>query len=229
MPILARIAAVAANLGVVAGLVACGSHPDQRASAPTNTIPNSYPPASQSVPKPTGSGDPLYDKYAAAMTAAGIAFIPGITGNAWASYPSDTSLCKKLRSGDDDAYELKWFWMTEPKGDAARRVPAMIPILCPDQQGKLDEALGPNPKMTKFSGSNNFVGNGQNCESCGVKIQPGTYSTGQVKNCYWARLDSQGNIIANNMVSLSQSVVVTIEATDAAFESNNCGEWTRVD
>ncbi len=154
-------------------------------------------------------------------------FDPGL--GASASYAYDKSICSSLRDGGYDAYELKWYWMAQRNGDAARRIPAMIPILCPDQQSVLAEALGPNPKMTHFSGKKSFVGIGLNCEGCGTKIQPGTYRTGKVENCYWARLDDQGNIIDNNLVPLSQSVVVTIEPTDAAFESDHCGEWTRVD
>ena len=162
------------------------------------------------------------------MEAQGIQFAPGL--DSLSGYSYDKQICTWLRNGDKDAYELKWYWLASKQGgDSARRIPAMVPILCPDQQPVLDEALGPNPKMLSFSGKKNFVGSGLNCAGCGTKIQPGTYKTGQVEDCYWARLDDQGNILENNMVPLSQSVVVTIAETDSAFESNKCGVWTRVD
>lgn len=181
-----------------------------------------------SSPTPTGSGDPVYDKYAAAMQSQGIQFLPGLGPSS--GYTYDKQICKWLRDGSKDAYELKWYWLAEATqgGDSARRIPVGIPMLCPDQQSVLDEALGPDPKMLHFrTGGKDFVGIGY--PGGHPKIQPGTYKTGQVEDCYWARLDDQGNIIDNNFVSISESVVVTIAPTDSAFESNHCSMWTRVD
>jgi len=59
-------------------------------------------------------------------------------------------------------------------------------------------------------------------------IKPGTYKTANTSGqCYWARLkDTEGtidSILAND--NLSGPGVVTIKATDFAFESSRCGEW----
>ncbi|WP_204815144.1 hypothetical protein [Mycobacterium riyadhense] len=209
-------------------LSGCGGGPKAAVTSTVTVSATAAPSMKTSAATPTGSSDPIYDKYAATMRNAGIDFVPGLGSGA--SYDYDTTICTDLRSGYLDAYELKYFWFADRRaGDASRRIPAMVPILCPEQQSVVDEALGPDPKMMHFSGKKNFVGTGLNCPGCGTKIQPGTYKTGRVENCYWARLDGQGNIIDNNMVSLSESVVVTIAQSDAAFESDNCGTWTRVD
>ena len=67
----------------------------------------------------------------------------------------------------------------------------------------------------------------------GADIQPGTYraqATGS--GCYWSRLSGLGgdldDIIANEIVQ-EGSAIVTIEATDRAFNSNGCGQWQRVE
>lgn len=62
----------------------------------------------------------------------------------------------------------------------------------------------------------------------GPRIEPGTYYTLNVTNCYWERLDSAGNIIANNFVSDAPRVEVTIYASDYAFHASGCGEWKPV-
>lgn len=64
----------------------------------------------------------------------------------------------------------------------------------------------------------------------GEDIQPGTYQTdgGGEFGCYWARLaDTSGEfegIIANG--NPQGPTTVTISASDAAFETNGCSDWT---
>lgn len=61
----------------------------------------------------------------------------------------------------------------------------------------------------------------------GMDVRPGTYRAAQAgARCYWARLASFGNsdIIANGVGPGQQ--VVTITATDKAFETSSCGVWT---
>ena len=64
----------------------------------------------------------------------------------------------------------------------------------------------------------------------GEDIQPGTYQTdgGGEFGCYWARLsDTSGEfegIIANG--NPQGPTTVTISASDAAFETSGCSEWT---
>lgn len=101
----------------------------------------------------------------------------------------------------------------------------MVPILCPDQQPLLTEALSGNAVMTRFIDGKYIVSHGNSAQR---SLMPGTYSTGPASDCYWERADSQGNIIDNNMVSISQSITVTIEDSDGAFTSKGCGPWTLV-
>lgn len=61
----------------------------------------------------------------------------------------------------------------------------------------------------------------------GADIQPGTYRNEGTSACYWARLSGTGgtvdDIIANDNPR-GQSYV-TIDPTDTAFQSQNCGSW----
>jgi hypothetical protein len=63
----------------------------------------------------------------------------------------------------------------------------------------------------------------------GTDIQPGTYRNSGGGDCYWARLRNLsgglGSIIANG---LGANQIVTISASDAAFESTRCGSWSRI-
>lgn len=61
----------------------------------------------------------------------------------------------------------------------------------------------------------------------GTDIKPGTYRATGHGGCYWARLSnlSGSGIIANG---LGANQIVTISASDKAFETQDCGDWTRV-
>ena len=65
----------------------------------------------------------------------------------------------------------------------------------------------------------------------GDELSPGTYSAPGGDLCYWARLSGfdgdLDSILTNNLAPGKQ--LVTIEATDAGFNTNGCGEWTRVE
>jgi hypothetical protein len=66
----------------------------------------------------------------------------------------------------------------------------------------------------------------------GTDIQPGEYRSRTADDlCYWARLKSTdgglGSIIANNLSNGGQQIV-TIKRTDKAFETRDCGTWSRV-
>lgn len=67
----------------------------------------------------------------------------------------------------------------------------------------------------------------------GRDVKAGTYRAtvpGDSFGCYWARLKgtsgATGDIITNGLAKAAAHVVVTIAATDKAFESNGCGPWT---
>lgn len=61
----------------------------------------------------------------------------------------------------------------------------------------------------------------------GEDIQPGTYRS-EGSTCYWARLSGTSgefnDIIANDNVE--GTAYVSIAASDVAFETSRCGEWT---
>jgi len=64
----------------------------------------------------------------------------------------------------------------------------------------------------------------------GTDIQPGTYRTRKGSaSCYYARLGGFGGgldeILAND--NTNDPAVITIEPTDAGFESKRCGTWTQ--
>jgi ABC-type Fe3+-hydroxamate transport system substrate-binding protein len=65
----------------------------------------------------------------------------------------------------------------------------------------------------------------------GPDVKPGVYRSAAPDsgNCYWARLrstDTVTGIIANN--NSSGPSVVTIRATDKAFDTAGCNEWQKI-
>ncbi|MFG3710847.1 hypothetical protein [Micromonospora sp. NPDC047730] len=68
----------------------------------------------------------------------------------------------------------------------------------------------------------------------GKEVKPGTYQTtahlidGKVTDCYWERTGSNGRIIANDFITATTKVRVTIRSSDEMFTSRNCGNWIRV-
>src|SRR5215210_8573078 len=65
----------------------------------------------------------------------------------------------------------------------------------------------------------------------GTDIEPGTYRSSGSSGCYFARLRNftgdTNSIIANGVTDAS--TVVTIKSTDAGFESQDCGTWTKLE
>lgn len=72
---------------------------------------------------------------------------------------------------------------------------------------------------------------GEGAYIVGKDIEPGTYKNSGSSGCYYARLSGftgdMNNIIANG--NTEASTVVTIEQTDAGFESQGCGTWTKIE
>ena len=62
-------------------------------------------------------------------------------------------------------------------------------------------------------------------------IEPGTYRSSGSSGCYYARLAGFNggfeNLIANEVTDAPS--IVTIEPTDAGFQSRRCGTWTRIE
>jgi hypothetical protein len=65
----------------------------------------------------------------------------------------------------------------------------------------------------------------------GKDVKPGTYVTtahmnsGRVSDCYWERSGKNGRIIANDFVTATKKITVTIRKSDEFFTSRECGNW----
>jgi zinc-ribbon domain len=73
---------------------------------------------------------------------------------------------------------------------------------------------------------------GDGTHQVGTDIEAGTYRTREGSSgCYYARLSGfQGGmeeIISNDFTNAPS--IVTIEPTDAGFQSKNCGTWTKIE
>lgn len=137
----------------------------------------------------------------------------------WAAVSPAQVLRDEWHVGDPSATEGS---TSAEKAEVAEKV--IIPILCPDFAHLIDEAKDPKlepPGRIGFGNGEFLVGQGSN------EVKPGTYTTkGQVRDCYWERSDSRGNILDNNFVSIAPPLTVTIYETDSEFTSQNCGQWT---
>lgn len=79
----------------------------------------------------------------------------------------------------------------------------------------------PEPPSASFGNGTHVVGS---------DIEPGTYRSSRTGSCYWARLSGFSgeldDVIGNGN---SSPEIVTISASDAAFETSGCGQWTLVE
>ncbi|MDQ1293655.1 MAG: hypothetical protein QG608_1536 [Actinomycetota bacterium] len=82
---------------------------------------------------------------------------------------------------------------------------------------------GASPRGSRIAGTGVFL--------VGKEVRPGTYRTSGGATCYWARLRATDgtleSIIANGVPSAQ--AVVTVQASDKAFDTANCGVWERVE
>ncbi len=116
-------------------------------------------------------------------------------------------------------------------GTSATATDTPDPSLSQSQsQSQPTDTVQPQPADTATpaapSQGNGF---GDGTYTVGTDIQPGVYHTDGNAGCYWARLNntdtsSTSNIIVND--NASGPVMLQIKATDAAFETTNCGTWT---
>lgn len=98
-------------------------------------------------------------------------------------------------------------------------------MLCPDHPGAAIMANGSPEQNERIAG----VRFGAGVREVGTQIQSGTYrASGQIENCYWERLDASGGTIDNHFVIAATQVEVTVEATDFALNTQNCGEFVKV-
>ncbi|AOW91997.1 hypothetical protein BFN03_02920 [Rhodococcus sp. WMMA185] len=207
---------------------ACGSPPTEE-SANTTSSSTTSPTSTAATTTNVSAEQALYSEYASALTAAGIEFEPGREyGSSW---DWDTDTCDDLRSGDLDPYDFATSYGVLAQTGIGPRIITMVPILCPDQQPILDQAMAGEVRQTTFSGGKRLIGNGLEKTPWGsYYLAPGTYRTeGPARDCYWERSDANGNIIDNNSVSVPPSVTVTIAPTDGEFTSRGCGTWRLVE
>ena len=75
----------------------------------------------------------------------------------------------------------------------------------------------------RSSGPSTSFGDGTHI--VGEDITPGTYRASGGTPCYWVRLrDFSGGSVVD--AGFDTNPTVTIESTDAGFESRRCGQWT---
>ncbi|MEV0945731.1 hypothetical protein [Rhodococcus sp. NPDC049939] len=108
--------------------------------------------------------------------------------------------CDDLRSGVLDAYDFATRYGVLAQTGNGRQYTIMVPILCPDQQPILDQALAGEVRETTFRGGKRLIGNGlEKTPWNDYYLSPGTYRTEEpASDCYWERSDANGNIIDNN-------------------------------
>ena len=61
----------------------------------------------------------------------------------------------------------------------------------------------------------------------GTSVQPGTYSSSS-PSCYFARLSDTSGTLDGIITNGNGATIVTIDASDRAFESRRCAPWTAV-
>ena len=102
------------------------------------------------------------------------------------------------------------------EGDNGKILLAGIPMLCP----KWTEVI----KQTVEGNFDRSYSNGK--YEVGKDIKPGKYrTTGDLENCYWARLSRSGEIIDNNFAAAAREITVTIQKSDGMFTTEGCGTW----
>ena len=127
-----------------------------------------------------------------------------------------------------DYYAIPGTSLSESQIEEAGKYLVGMDALCPNApqiatiQANIDESNSKNASISAgeiiYSGT--YI--------VGQTVQPGTYVIQESGDaCYWERLDSSGNIIANNFIQATTRVEVTIQPTDYSFNSDGCGEWVR--
>lgn len=125
--------------------------------------------------------------------------------------------------------DLGGYYYTNPTISSAQAGDvAGMAVLCPN-----------NPQMPAVLAKAAAAGAIVQAIADGSQIEPGLYQVGAqitsgtfvhdgaVANCYWERLDANGNIIANNFILSANRVQVTIAPGDFSFNSTSCGSWLR--
>jgi hypothetical protein len=113
--------------------------------------------------------------------------------------------------------------LDDREAELARRA-ADLDQLAADLQAREEAIVGEEQKVIEdtIGGDGTYI--------VSEDISPGTYrAQGSGDSCYWARLSGLsgelGDIITNYIGSANTTV--EIGASDEAFETNGCGDWTK--
>ncbi|MFD9593038.1 hypothetical protein ACFWA9_09810 [Kitasatospora sp. NPDC059973] len=134
-----------------------------------------------------------------------------------------SDICKTLDSlAAQNAPEGLPQWLISgghTEGDNGKILISGVPMLCPKWTEIIKQATEGNFERS--------YGNGD--YEVGKEIKPGKYRTsGDLKNCYWARLTISGEIIDNNFAPAAREITVTIQKGDGLFTTKGCGAWKAV-
>jgi hypothetical protein len=126
----------------------------------------------------------------------------------------DRDAVDKVKQKDQEAAQQE-----KPQQEQPRQQQAQNQEQQPRQQG--GAAQEPEPQQATFSNGTYQVG---------TDVQPGTYRTREGSpNCYYERLKNftggMNSILANG--NTNAPAIVTIRPTDAGFNSQGCGTWTK--
>lgn len=116
-----------------------------------------------------------------------------------------------------------YFGGTVSEGQAKEIAAALM--LCPDhpKRAELEASAGAGVSLEADRANGKLVYSGKYL--VGKTAQPGTWqSQGEtVEDCYWEVSDAQGNILANNFISIAPQFTIYIPATAAGFTVQGCG------
>jgi hypothetical protein len=191
---------------------------------------NSSEPTPTSMPTATATPTPnAVQELAAEVCAKG----PAMIDPAFWEFVGEQSAHAAGEGATQDEYEraiqadctAAWIRYT-----ALREARAMTPTATPTATRTPTPPPTPTPTVTPTPTPGPRTSFGTGTWLVGSEVVPGTYSSSGNDTCYWARLSGLGgtvdDIIANNYGGGRQ--VVTIAASDVAFESDDCGTWTLV-
>ncbi|QDG65242.1 hypothetical protein NIBR502772_02570 [Pseudarthrobacter sp. NIBRBAC000502772] len=116
-----------------------------------------------------------------------------------------------------------YFGGTVSEGQAKEIAAALM--LCPDhpKRAALEASAGAGVSLEADRANGKLVYSGKYL--VGKTAQPGTWqSQGEsVEDCYWEVSDAQGNILANNFISIAPQFTIYVPATAAGFTVEGCG------
>lgn len=226
IPAIGSVVLALSSLGVPNYTSSNSNQATETRSSPTIEAAVTPPPEGGQAIATAVQGPPGYADYTSTLNSLGIDYRPGESG----TYATDRGMCEKMTTGETDAWDLATLeGLADGAGDNARRVEAMVPILCPENQHLVDSAKSGAAVQTKIHDGEYLVGDMREPRGPQV-IQPGTWRTKKspVKNCYFERGDGAGGIIENNFVTFAEQLTVTISPSDGTFISRSCGGWERV-